>query len=54
MKFIPPELRFCDFVCVILDVAEGFRYYSVRPVASISGHSDPNHILHTLRISINY
>jgi hypothetical protein len=47
MKFIPSELGFCDFAFVILDVAEGFRFYSVRPVASISGHSDPNHILHT-------
>jgi hypothetical protein len=54
MKFITSELRFGDFACFILDVAGGFRYYIVRPVASISGHSDPNHILHTVRISISY
>jgi hypothetical protein len=48
MKFIPSKLRSCDFACVILDVTECFRYYSVRPDASISGHSDPNHILHTV------
>jgi hypothetical protein len=54
MKVIPSKLRFGDFTCVILDLAECFRYYSNRPVARTSGHSDPNHILLTIRMAISY